>query len=229
MSARRRAVLFDLDSTLYDVREYVDGAFADIGRALASYGEPEALEAVLVDLWCRRKSRMPGLLDAFAEACGIPSEEVPRMLAVYRGHDPGPLELWPDAREVLRKLDGIPVGLITNGDGEMQRRKVRALGLEGRFRPAIFTGDGPRALWKPDPAPFRRALNELALPASDVIYVGDDPQTDIPGAIAVGMTMVRLRRGEYEDEPTPPGAIEIRDLRKIVILVRGADPDSGGS
>ncbi|MBN1418629.1 MAG: HAD family hydrolase [Planctomycetes bacterium] len=229
MTVRPRAVLFDLDSTLYDVRQYLRGAFADIGRALAAYGAPEVLEAVLTDLWGRRKSRMPGLFDAFAAACGIPMEEVPRMVAAYRRHDPVRLEPWPDAREVLDAVDGIAVGLITNGDGGMQRRKVRALGLEGRFRPAVFAGDGPRALWKPDPTPFRRALDELGLPASDVFYVGDDPRTDVPGAIAAGMTMVRLRRGEYEDEATPEGAIEILDLREIFPLLRGADPVAGGA
>ena len=49
-------------------------------------------------------------------------------------------------------------------------------------------------------------------------YVGDDPVTDINGARAAGVFMVRLRRGEWAEVDSPATSLpdlEIRSLDEI--------------
>ncbi len=51
---------------------------------------------------------------------------------------------------------------------------------------------------KPDPAFFARVVEELALPAAEIAYVGDRVDNDIlPAAAAAGMFTVHLRRGPW--------------------------------
>ena len=46
---------------------------------------------------------------------------------------------------------------------------------------------------KPDPAPFRQALDRLGLPVDAVWHVGDSPE-DVAGAAAAGIPCVLLQR-----------------------------------
>jgi FMN phosphatase YigB (HAD superfamily) len=50
---------------------------------------------------------------------------------------------------------------------------------------------------KPDPAFFARVIEELALPAREIAYVGDRVDNDILPAEAAGMRSVWLRRGPW--------------------------------
>lgn len=78
---------------------------------------------------------------------------VAELVEVYRNHQP---ELAPfeDALAVLRLLQGkLPLGLLTDGFGAVQRRKVFALGLEGFFSAIVYSDDEGRKAWKPPPCP----------------------------------------------------------------------------
>ncbi|MGE3166717.1 MAG: HAD family hydrolase [Planctomycetota bacterium] len=203
-----RAILFDLDATLYDPAEYYDGAFREICRDLAGrYARPEGeLLSRLSGLWRQLTSRDPHLFDRFLAAAALPASEVPRLVERFHAHRPT-LTLYPDARAVLDCLDGVvPMGLVTNGHPGMQRSKIAALGLDQRLEPIVCTGEYPREWRKPGSAAFAFASSELGLPPTDVLYVGDDPLADADGPRALGMPVVRLRRGEYRDLPAPAGA-----------------------
>lgn len=51
---------------------------------------------------------------------------------------------------------------------------------------------------KPNRAYFETTLQDLGLPASQVIMVGDDVETDIKGARAVGVKTILVRTGKYQ-------------------------------
>ena len=78
-----------------------------------------------------------------------------------------------------------PVGLITNGQRENQRTKLAALGIEDRFDASVFAGDDTPP--KPDPRPFRTAVDALGVPAEGAYYVGNSLKHDVVGAKAVGL------------------------------------------
>jgi len=62
---------------------------------------------------------------------------------------------------------------------------------------AVIGTSGAWGVAKPDPAFFRRLLDELRLPAAAVAYVGDRVDNDIAPAREVGMPSILIRRGPW--------------------------------
>ncbi|MGD1929626.1 MAG: TIGR01458 family HAD-type hydrolase [Leptolyngbyaceae cyanobacterium] len=66
---------------------------------------------------------------------------------------------------------------------------------------------------KPNPAFYHRVLDELGLPATAVVMIGDDIEADIKGAQDVGMKAVIVKTGKYrphlvaQADITPDGEI----------------------
>jgi putative hydrolase of the HAD superfamily len=82
------------------------------------------------------------------------------------------------------------LGLITNGTGATQRAKLSSLAVEGLFDPIIISGEvGFR---KPDARIFELGMASWGLPREAVLFVGDDPVSDIQGAREAGMRALRV-------------------------------------
>jgi len=84
-------------------------------------------------------------------------------------------------------------------------REAAGLSLDaGPFVTALEHASGTRALLFGKPAPefFRAAIDSFGCPSSEVVVIGDDFDTDVNGAIAVGLAGILVRTGKYrlEDE-----------------------------
>jgi putative hydrolase of the HAD superfamily len=91
-----RAVIFDLDDTLYREHDYVRSGFAAVSRHLAD----DAVYPALLDEWERHgRGRV---FDAVVARFGI-AVEVAELVSVYREHEPE-LALYPDAERALTRL-----------------------------------------------------------------------------------------------------------------------------
>ena len=91
----------------------------------------------------------------------------------------------PDAavNDFLAQLNrnGMPWGIVTNGNGRNQRSKCRAAGLEALTHFIIVSEEQGYA--KPDQRIYQDAMSALGLASPDgVLFVGDNPVTDIDGA-----------------------------------------------
>lgn len=75
----------------------------------------------------------------------------------------------------------------------------------------LETAAGCKALYigKPNPYPFKLALQSMCLPADKVMMIGDRADTDIAGAQGAGMRTMLVRTGEYQ---------ETRDITPDVIV-----------
>ena len=95
--------------------------------------------------------------------------------------------LMDGARELLTELFGsVPLGLVTNGIGQVQRSRLARSGLTDFFDAIIISEE--IGIQKPDPEAFRMALESLGAVVDDrVIMVGDGLGSDIKGAIAAGI------------------------------------------
>ncbi len=189
-----KAVIVDLDDTLYPERDFVMAGFRAVARRIFTDHGVE-IEDVL------RKNFDCGLRrDAFGAALrevGLEAEEayVRRLVAVYRG-DQSPLEPFSDIAvlETLRQ-QGMKIGLLTDGWGHVQEAKVKRLGIENLFDSIVYTDRlGGRDFWKPSTAPFEACLKQLDVAAREAIYIGDNPRKDFRGAKALEMRTFRLRR-----------------------------------
>ncbi len=96
------------------------------------------------------------------------------------------------AVKVLTELTarGYLLAIVSNHVALPQLRKVRALGLEPYFK-AIVTSEEAGAE-KPEPRIFGQALDRLGVNAGEAVFIGDNPAGDILGAIGAGIGMTIL-------------------------------------
>lgn len=92
----------------------------------------------------------------------------------------------PGARELalLLKRRGRHMGIVSNGFREVQYRKLASGGLNGLFDPIVLSDD--TGVNKPAPAFFSAALAAAGTDAAHSLIIGDNPDTDIAGALAAG-------------------------------------------
>ncbi|WP_028065370.1 HAD family hydrolase [Solirubrobacter soli] len=190
-----RAVIFDLDDTLYREHDYVRSGFAAVARRLAAEPTAPAVDDLFNALVCEWQAHGRGhVFDVVAARHGL-DVGVAELVAVYREHDPQ-LELYPDAERALARLEaaGRLVGVLTDGMASVQRRKLKALGLDQRIRCIVVSDDYGLDAWKPSAVPYRAALEHLGVAPADAVYVGDNPNKDFIGARALGLATVRVKR-----------------------------------
>lgn len=73
--------------------------------------------------------------------------------------------------------------------------KLRALGVANYFSLGLCTADRPINAFKPHPGGFRHACELWGVAPQEVLYVGDRPETDGAGAAAAGIRCVIVGRG----------------------------------
>ncbi len=190
-----RAIVFDLDNTLYPEEQFVVGGFRAVARLLAARGhleEETLLKRMLHILHMHGRGRVFNIL---LEELEIDSGVwLPTLIQVYRSHRPV-LALFPQAAGVLRALKdrGLRLGLVTDGLASMQRKKISALGLESYMDAIVCTGELGQGRAKPSPVPFEVALNLLEVSPGAAAYVADDISKDFAGPNRLGMKSVQVR------------------------------------
>ncbi len=81
------------------------------------------------------------------------------------------------------------VGMISNTHRSIAKKKLEAIGLSLKtFNPLITTYE--LNAYKPDPAPFLKALELAGCSPEESVYIGDSIETDIMGAKGVGMKTI---------------------------------------
>ena len=192
----RLKLVFDLDDTLYPERQFAISGF----RACERWLEQEHGHTGIVDEMTRLlddghmralfdivlRSRVPHSSEAMLEA----------FIDIYRWHEPE-IGLYADAAHVLEHLEeaGEPLGLITDGQHEVQASKVRALRLEPRFAHIIYTGAlGGRAFSKPNPRAFELMEAALGQAGDRFVYIGDNPAKDFVAPNTRGWVSVQIHR-----------------------------------
>jgi putative hydrolase of the HAD superfamily len=191
-----RAVLFDLDDTLYPERQFVDGGFGAVASFLAGASARPApdLAARLREL--HERDGRGRLFDTLLAELGLDGDPdlVPACLLVYRSHD---VEItpYPGAIAALDRLRdaGIRTGVVSDGNAAVQERKLRGLDdLAKRLDVVVLTDDLGPGRAKPSPIGFRVACRLLEVSPSTTIYVGNDPRKDFAGARAAGLRTIRI-------------------------------------
>ena len=177
-----KAILFDLDDTLYDAASFEAQADRAVAAAFARLGEIEVAEA-LAHAANARVAGWSGYLDRWAEAINLGRESVAEALNVRRSMTPR-LELRSGAAELLSELKeaGRAIAIVTNGDRRQQQNKVDALGLVACWGVHVeYAADSEP---KPSPRAVERTLNTLDVPATQAVFVGDSASDEIAAQAA---------------------------------------------
>jgi putative hydrolase of the HAD superfamily len=189
-----RALIFDLDDTLFLEADYYRGGFRAVSAELAARGVGDATHTLaLFERW----NAEPGFDRIFQRAAselGFDEAWVADLVRVYR-EAPRQIELCVDAAEWLpRWRREYRLGCVTNGRSELQRAKLRLLGLDQWLETVAVSGELPPGHAKPNPAGLLKVAATLAVPPSQCVYVGDQPAVDGMAARGAGMRSVRMRR-----------------------------------
>lgn len=200
-----KAVLFDLDDTLYRERDFVEQAFRRVAKYLVQKGKKgsEARSVQPGDSQEELFRRMMELMEKegrgkiFDRLCEWYNMDVPiqELVQVYRETEPA-LSLYPDGEAFLRQLKKaeIKTGLITDGNVQVQKNKIRALELNERLDVVVVSWE--IGLEKPDQEVYEYCLRRLGCRPAEAVYVGDNPLKDFIGAKKLGMKTVRIIRPE---------------------------------
>ena len=135
--------------------------------------------------------------------------------------------LFPQAHALLDSLRarGLKTGIVSNTSvpGWLLEPVLEKQGLASRVDIALFSSDvGKR---KPHPLIFRRALEELGVPADRTLFVGDRVRQDVRGASEVGMVTVQAlwsRADEHLEGAEPDfEAYTMMDVLNVVRRLNG--------
>lgn len=169
-------VVFDLDGTLYDTRDFERPALAAVVAWLEERSS-RRLTAMTHLLQARREAERhrPGLFDDALRANGLPVEWGAECLSRFRDY-PGPeLSACPTLRDPLTalRMRGCRLALVTNGHPPLQQRKMRLLGLEPLFDQCVYCDPAHAVRLKPSVWGWEQL--QAWRGAARVGYVGDDP------------------------------------------------------
>src|SRR5262245_5380045 len=196
MPREDRAIVFDLDDTLYPLRSFVLSGFAAVARDIERRFTIPARRTLGVLSGAARGSNRGCELQLCIERFGLAQDELGYLIDVIRLHTPA-IRLPRDTQRVLRVLrGGWKLGVLTNGSPDIQSRKAIALGLDTLVDAIVFAHEVGDRTGKPAPEPFLEIARQLDVEPGRIVFVGDDPHCDVFGAARAGMHTIQITPGE---------------------------------
>lgn len=193
-----KAVIFDLDDTLYNEKEYVFSGYSAVAAIL-----PQVADAQMKMQNAFENNRHA--IDEVLTLEGIYTEELKqRCLEVYRNHFPD-IHLNDDVLQVLEqlKMKGYWTGIITDGRPEGQRMKIKTLGLEKYFDHIIVTDElGGIEYRKPNTKAFEMMKELLGVEYTEMCYIGDNQKKDFVAPLMLKIKSIHIvnKDGIYYSE-----------------------------
>jgi len=193
-----KAILFDLDDTLYPEKQFVMSGFGVVSQYLSKKHNFEFAKIFNVLKEDFEKGLRRRNFDVLLQKLGLNNENVEHLVRMYRMHFPK-ISLYPDAKSALETLKGkFKLGLITDGHILTQKNKILSLGIENYFD-VIMINDVSEKTSKLDVQPFLKVLFQLRIEPKNALYVGDNPLKDFISAKKIGIHTIRIKRetGEH--------------------------------
>ena len=225
-----KAVLFDIDNTLYSY----DDAHRQAWQALTEYARErldlpaERFEALHREAARTLTARCGGGCAAvhnrliryqiLLEGAHLPIRHAPAMAELYWSTLLDAAAPFPGTAEGLTLLReaGCTVGIGTNMTADRQFQKLERLGLI-ELVDFMVTSEEVGAE-KPDRRLFDCCAEKAGCPASACAFVGDDPKSDVLGALGAGMHPVRFCPAPPEGDPAPD-VLRISRLTELPALL----------
>lgn len=196
-----KAVVFDLDDTLWDVNPVIRHAekvhyqwLNNHAPLLTARFTPRELKGYRISLSRRHpelqhfvsRSRMRAtheclLLSGYSEAQARELGEK-AFTAFWQARNR--VEPFPYAMEALEGLKReYQIGALSNGNADIFQTPF------GEWFDFAFSAEG-LSVAKPDARAFQAVLDHLGCRADEIAFVGDNPEHDIEGAAAMGMKTI---------------------------------------
>jgi putative hydrolase of the HAD superfamily len=231
-----KAILLDLDDTILSFSDSADPCWRRVcgrfARRVVGLTPEKLFDAIRESrdwFWGDAQRHQRGRLDLRAarreivakafDRLGVEAPDLANRIAdAYTAEREEGVALFPGAVEALRTFRerGVRLGLITNGEAALQRRKVERFGLAPYFDYMLIEGEF--GVGKPDERVYRHALQQLDASPEDTWMVGDNLEWDVGAPQRLGIFGIWLDfagSGLPEGSPVQPDRI-IRALSELV-------------
>ena len=208
-----KAIVFDLDNTLYDrdanVRVWLETIFAE---------NPELTEEAIAFDDCGfvpRTDFYEWILQRVDWAETAKDVKLRFQRDILRSIQPD-----PRINALVRQLaERFILGVLTNGEVDYQLAKFRSLGIEDCFQPACVIATDAIGIHKPDPGAFEAILAATGVSPDRTLFVGDNPINDVAGASGVGMRTCWIQLRPEHQSPVEPD-LRVRSILELEEVFR---------
>jgi HAD superfamily hydrolase (TIGR01549 family) len=221
-----KAVLFDLDDTLWPILPVIEQAELALYDWLKINAPGVACQFTIDTLRTRRLAlaetashyrydmqalRRAALTEAFL-AAAEDIRKVDEAMSVFSAAR-NRVTLFEDVLPTLARLSSlVRVGSVSNGAADLE-----IIGIARHFHVSIAAHKMGCA--KPDAKIFHAACDALQVSPAETVYVGDDPVLDVQGAQNAGLRAIWMNRAELEPARVLPADIRpdavCRSLREL--------------
>jgi putative hydrolase of the HAD superfamily len=200
-----KAILLDLDDTILNDSGNVEHCWRDACHSCVDKFGGIDVAAVLQSIdktrgwfWSDPDRHRVGRLNLEAaryeivrmalRGIGVDRSELARTIVeTYSRNREAKMELLPGAIETIRwfRQTGCRLALVTNGNGEAQRKKLTRFSLTDHFDTILIEGE--LGFGKPDERVYQVALRTLTVSPGQAWMVGDNLEWDVAQPQRMGM------------------------------------------
>ncbi|TCC59738.1 HAD family hydrolase [Kribbella pittospori] len=203
-----KAVIFDLDNTLFDhtrsatyaIRSWIPELGGTTTDELVAqwfviedrvYSQFMALEITHQE---QRRGRLRDFLPLLDHPVPPADEELDELFTGYLHHYKSSWTAYPDARPALEvaRSNGLRIGVLTNGSTKQQNAKIEAIGLADLIDVVCTTES--LGISKPAPETYLRTCEALGVDPVETLMIGDNLELDVLAPRALGLTAHHLDR-----------------------------------
>jgi len=218
------AVIFDLDNTLVDFmamkRRAIDAAvqaMIDAGLNLSPDEVKARIDAIYKERGIEFQNVFDQLLyDVFNK---VDYKILSAGIIAYRRAREAALVPYPHVYMTLMELlkRGMLLAVVSDAPAREAWLRLCYLNFHHIFHAVVtFEDTGER---KPNPGPFRKALQLLNVGADKALMIGDWAERDMIGASNIGMKTVFARYGDTFGTVETHADYEINDIKDLIQIV----------
>ena len=231
----KRAVLFDLDNTLYDYevphKKALDATFSELIKYI------KISKVKFKYLFKISKAEIKRELSGTASAHNrvlyfqrliekthktVDPEIILKLYDAYWNSFLKNMKPFEDTLKTLKEIKkrGLRIAIVSDMTVHIQLKKLKRLGLANHVDFLITSEESGSE--KPHSIMFLLALNKLKVSPEDAIMVGDNTIADIEGANSVGLYSVLIKKGafakKHKEDYQKPDVI-IKELSEILNIL----------
>jgi putative hydrolase of the HAD superfamily len=206
-----KSVIFDLDGTLLDrdasVEQFISVQYDRLSEHLSHIPKND-YTARFIELDCHGHVWKDEVYQSLVSEFAVEGMSWQSLLEDYEMQFQFhcvPFQFLTEMLNELKKQDYL-LGIITNGRSPFQARAIDGLGIRDYFD-AILISEVEQVR-KPQVEIFQRAMNQLAVLASDSVFVGDHPEADIVGAKGAMMKTIWKRNSSWKEAKEADATID---------------------
>lgn len=207
VSPKIKAIVFDLDDTLYPQVQYKRSGFKVVASWLA---EKRGIDSTTVlyeleTILDKFGASYPYIFDRLVERLKLKPELVAELVSVFIEHEPQ-IKCFNGVIPVLARLrNKFRLGILTDGRLSVQQKKVKALGLDNVIDRILYSD--AMGLEKPATQLYKWFEDAFQIDGLKMLYVGDNPAKDFCGAnqrqwytvqVGTGKTVSKIVAPEYQ-------------------------------